>query len=984
MAQNRVCRCGRENSPKAKFCAACGGALEEQLCACGAKISATARFCAKCGTDVSTFTDPLQEAAVAKPGDSGGGEVSGNRWLRKSSDFACRIGVKQLSGVFGKHIKVESGSRAYLIRDGALDDILEAGIHKVQGTLGHWFSFLKKSQIEVVLVDTRPIMLPFKIPATRTKDRSTVEVDAAVQVEVSDAVSFLSGIMRGRQGLDHSTIRGVIEQHVQKLVGEELADVKLEELATADGRWRLQAKANARLDWELRMIGLTSVGMVVTPGPGTLSLSFTITSIDAPAPPLTINCPQCNGPVRATAKFCSGCGATVPREGDHHRPSNQIFTSDPAEVEYDIAISLKVPTGVGDSDLKPALFNALRGACRRHSKGYTFAELEQPERLAELEKKLEADLVPMSATLHAEITGLRIVDLRRKGGEWELQARADMEAAREQLAAGMQWLEIETKELDLQSMAEELALRRARDRQNTKIRMKSLELEGERAYEELSVEDRESRIPLLDRALKAENMERLLQAKSEDEWEQEAEKLELAKFLRRHEMDRLKAETLEGETDRVAAREHMIRLLRTQREFEVESLERDQEFQKIKTEQEREFELLLETQEQQTKLEDRDMDTQMRRENAALDHDQGLAGRAEDFRRKQTKEEIELERAKLDAELEEENRRKRQKIELESEEDLKDIEAAKRALELVRSQKEIRREDEEDTRRISREDEEQRLRAAREDQLAKEEAEHRRQMEAQQAEVEREVALRESMKGMSVEQLIAVMPAEQAAILGELQKTEQFKGMTPEQILASNPDVSEHAAAALQTKFAANVEQKQEMYERLMAEKEAAEAKAEATTDRVESIYKDVLDRQEREKSRNAEMFERFSEQQAAVITGTVARDRAAAEQRVDDMRERAADTRDLSREAMRSMGDVASSRAAPGPVVAASPQQVVAVTPKSEPAASPPPQEEPQAPEPEAKASMDQKDLATTCPNCSSDVPEGGVFCENCGTKVG
>jgi hypothetical protein len=47
-------RCRHENSPRAKFCEECGGALIRSCSRCGTQISPTAKFCAECGHSVGT------------------------------------------------------------------------------------------------------------------------------------------------------------------------------------------------------------------------------------------------------------------------------------------------------------------------------------------------------------------------------------------------------------------------------------------------------------------------------------------------------------------------------------------------------------------------------------------------------------------------------------------------------------------------------------------------------------------------------------------------------------------------------------------------------------------------------------------------------------------------------------------------------------------------------------------------------------------
>jgi len=136
--------------------------------------------------------------------------------------------------------------------------------------------------------------------------------------------------------------------------------------------------------------------------------------------------------------------------------------------------------------------------------------------------------------------------------------------------------------------------------------------------------------------------------------------------------------------------------------------------------------------------------------------------------------------------------------------------------------KEIKRLDEEERRRIAREDELARQRAALEMEVRRWELRLREKSMDQQ----HELARMEYLAQLGVEALITLSGPEQARLLADLKKTEALKGMSEDQILALAAKDSPEVARAFQERYRAIAEgraseREREMYERLLAEKDA-------------------------------------------------------------------------------------------------------------------------------------------------------------------
>ncbi|MEM9747485.1 MAG: adenylate/guanylate cyclase domain-containing protein, partial [Actinomycetota bacterium] len=95
-------RCGHENSPAAKFCAACGAPLERRCPTCDARPAPDAAFCDQCGTSLGAATSP----AAGAPADP----APTSRAVRKqvTALFADLVG----STAFGERVDPEAARAA--------------------------------------------------------------------------------------------------------------------------------------------------------------------------------------------------------------------------------------------------------------------------------------------------------------------------------------------------------------------------------------------------------------------------------------------------------------------------------------------------------------------------------------------------------------------------------------------------------------------------------------------------------------------------------------------------------------------------------------------------------------------------------------------------------------------------------------------------------------------------------------------------------
>ena len=114
--------------------------------------------------------------------------------------------------------------------------------------------------------------------------------------------------------------------------------------------------------------------------------------------------------------------------------------------------------------------------------------------------------------------------------------------------------------------------------------------------------------------------------------------------------------------------------------------------------------------------------------------------------------------------------------------------------------------------------------------------------------MENELNRLDKLATLGTEALIAASPAEQGRLLADLKMAEALKGMTEEQILAAAAKDSPDVARAFVEKFRAIAEGRssaleREMYEKILAEKEARERATIEAWDKASARAKETTER---------------------------------------------------------------------------------------------------------------------------------------------
>lgn len=226
-----TCSQGHENKDGAKFCGKCGERVEGgkiDCPHCSAEVDSKAKFCNKCGKNVSDFISM--------------------KWQREVDDFATRVDVENLQSVFQKGIIVEHGTRALLLRNGALAATMEPGRYDLKSTwdvvkdmavkgvgkvasgitfaasyltsfgnmakaddsseaVKEAFDSLLTNNCTVILVDAGDVELQLNMTGIKTKDPLDIDVTCKVIAQIENPAFFFTNVIKGRKNYLISEVR---------------------------------------------------------------------------------------------------------------------------------------------------------------------------------------------------------------------------------------------------------------------------------------------------------------------------------------------------------------------------------------------------------------------------------------------------------------------------------------------------------------------------------------------------------------------------------------------------------------------------------------------------------------------------------------------------------------------------------------------------------------------------------------------------------
>ena len=226
MAETVKCNQGHENEPGFNFCRVCGERISGGQISCwhcGAIIDSGANFCGKCGK-------PAGEAKPTKTREDKSADLQNMRWQRAFDDFATRVDVEDVEGVFKKGVIVEQGTKALLFINGALAETLQPGMYDLGGLGSKLKNFAPFRTSTAILVDAGDVELNLNLTGIFTKDPLNIDVICKVIAQIENPTFFFNNVMKGLKSYLVSELRSALYDEMHNALSEVIGKKSVAEL----------------------------------------------------------------------------------------------------------------------------------------------------------------------------------------------------------------------------------------------------------------------------------------------------------------------------------------------------------------------------------------------------------------------------------------------------------------------------------------------------------------------------------------------------------------------------------------------------------------------------------------------------------------------------------------------------------------------------------------------------------------------------------
>ncbi|MBI2900793.1 MAG: hypothetical protein HYY17_11470 [Planctomycetes bacterium] len=223
-------RCQTRMRKKQQFCPSCGspGTKSEFACwKCNGRNRGGQNHCAHCGAEMFDPAGRFVQRAL----------MVDRTWARGTGDFAARLHVQDVKGLFVKWVVVEEGTAALVFQDGKYAGSVGPGRYdhtSLGQRIATWFNLDVPAVF--VLVDVGEVRLRLDAECL-TSESLPVQVSAEVFVALSDPLPFYQNLMRGQVSIGVEDFEGLIETDVE---GALQAVVRCEPLRSLPGNVKLR------------------------------------------------------------------------------------------------------------------------------------------------------------------------------------------------------------------------------------------------------------------------------------------------------------------------------------------------------------------------------------------------------------------------------------------------------------------------------------------------------------------------------------------------------------------------------------------------------------------------------------------------------------------------------------------------------------------------------------------------------------------------
>lgn len=212
---------------------------------CECRNGPEARYCAGCGVILGA---PRNKPVLVE-----------NRWVAGPDELAVFFGVRELSGLFVKTLRVPATARGFILQGDKATEVPQ-GEYEIEGFFTRLNHLLRDQHAEILITRTGALPVAFEFDDIPTCEQLDIAVRFTLSVRIENVPAFARHFMTTPGAIGAAELRELLAHPVRQLALEFIGARSIREMA-ANGQ--LRAELDERLQGGLKAL-LAGYGLAVT------------------------------------------------------------------------------------------------------------------------------------------------------------------------------------------------------------------------------------------------------------------------------------------------------------------------------------------------------------------------------------------------------------------------------------------------------------------------------------------------------------------------------------------------------------------------------------------------------------------------------------------------------------------------------------------------------------------------------------------------
>ena len=212
---------------------------------CEHKNAGDSGYCAQCGLTLgATRSAPI---------------FQDNRWIPADNELAVFFGVRELSGLFVKTLRVPATTRAYILQADKATEVPQ-GEYEIEGFFTRLNHLLRNQHAEILITRTAALPVEFDFDGLHSAEHLDVSARFSVSIKIEQVAAFAQHFMTMPGVVTTEHLRELLAPSVRQLAAEFVASQPIRDMAAnRDLRAQLDERLQGALKMRLAQYGLAVV-----------------------------------------------------------------------------------------------------------------------------------------------------------------------------------------------------------------------------------------------------------------------------------------------------------------------------------------------------------------------------------------------------------------------------------------------------------------------------------------------------------------------------------------------------------------------------------------------------------------------------------------------------------------------------------------------------------------------------------------------------